>query len=99
MKMIGIIDEFGIESFTPFDAGQSFLLMLRAKLNQQRTAVFYCLEFTDKEINKINHLISSNDVRAYNEASIIIVEKLNSIKQTANIKKLLNRFYELKERL
>ena len=99
MKMIGIVDEFGIESFIQFDARQSFLLMLRAKLNQQRTVIFYCLDFTDKEINKINNLISSHEVKSYNEAGIIVLEKLISIKSTTKTNKLLNRFYKLRERL
>jgi len=99
MKMIGIVDEFGVESFIPFETRQAFLLMLRAKLNLQRIAVFYYLDFTDKEINKINHLISSHEVKSYNEAGIIVLEKLNSIKSITKTNKLLNRFYKLRERL
>jgi len=100
MKMIGIIDELGVESFIPFDVRQAFLLMLRAKLNQQRTAIFYCLDFTDKEINKIFNLIESREVKSYNEAGIIALEKLNSQnKASTKTNKLLNRFYKLRERL
>lgn len=101
MKIIGIVDEFGIESFAPLEGNlkQAFIFFIRSKLNLNRIAIFYCLEFTDKEINKINNLIQSHDVKSYDEAGIIILEKLNSIKSTAKTKKLLNRFYKLRERL
>jgi len=60
---------------------------------------FFCLDFTDKEIIKINNLVSTRDVKLYNEAGIIIIEKINSLnKGNSKIDKLLNRFYKLRDR-
>lgn len=98
MKMIGIVDEFGIESFMPLQGNlyQAFLLIIRSKINFQRNTLFYCLDFTDREINRIQHLIGSREVKSYNEAGIIIAEKLD---KSTKKEKLLNRFYRLRERL
>lgn len=98
--MIGIIDEFGIENFMPLDGHlkEAFLFFIRAKINLQRNAVFFCLDFTDKEINKINNLVMSRKVKSYNEAGIIVLEKLNSLNRNSiKIIKLLNRFYKLRK--
>lgn len=100
--MIGIIDEFGIESFIPSQGNlkQALLLIIRSKLNFYRITIFFYLDFTDKEINKIQHLVRSQEVRSYNEAGIIILEKLNSLnKVKAKTDKLLRRFYMLRDRL
>lgn len=103
MKMIGIIDEFGIENFIPLESNykQAFLFFIRAKINIQRSAVFFCLDFTDKEISKIRSLVESHKVSSFNDAGIIVIEKLNSSGNKRNTKteKLLNRFYKLRDRL
>lgn len=102
MKMIGIIDEFGIESFIPLEGHykEAFLFIIRSKVNLQRNAVFFYLDFIDKEINKIKNLIESHSVKSFNEAGIIIIEKLNSLnKASTKTDKLLNRFYKLRKRL
>lgn len=102
MKMIGIIDEYGIENFIPLEGNyrQSFLFFIRAKINLQGNAIFFCLDFTGKEINKINNLVLSHEVKSFNEAGIIIAEKINSLNKTSvKINKLLTRFYKLREKL
>lgn len=101
MKMIGIIDEFGIESFMPFEGNykQAFIFFIRSKLNIQKNVIFFCIDFTDKEINKIKNLVESHEVKSFNEAGIIIIEKLISQNKASNkTNKLLNRFYKLRER-
>lgn len=100
MKMIGIIDEYGIESFIPLESNykQAFLFFIRAKINLTRNAIFFCLDFTGKEINKINNLVLSHKVKSFNEAGIIIIEKINSLnKGSSRINKLLKRFYKLRK--
>lgn len=103
MKMIGIVDEFGIESFISFEGHykEAISFIIRSKINIQRTALFFCLDFTDDEIDNIKRLASSREVKSFNEAGITILEKLNSIVGTdnANISKLLKRFYELRNRI
>lgn len=98
MKMIGIIDDFGIESFMPLEgnSNQALMLIIRAKVNFHRNEIFYCLDLTDKEINRINHLVGSHEVKSFNEAGIIILKKLS---KNAKIEKLLDRFYKLRERI
>lgn len=101
MKMIGIVDEFGVESFMPLEGNlkQVLLLNIRSKVNFQRNAIFFCLDFTEKEVIKMNSLIESSKVKSFNEAGIMIVEKINfqcSIRQT---EKLLGRFYKLRNRI
>ena len=99
MKMIGIVDALGIESFIPLEGhyNEAFLFIIRSKVNLQRSAVFYCLDFTDKEVNKVKNLVESHVVKSYNEAGIIIIEKLiSSNMASTKTTKLLNRFYKLR---
>ena len=99
MKMIGIIDEFGIESFIPLERHlkEAFFFIIRSKF--QKNAVFFFIDFTEKEVTKINNLVSSHEVKSYNEAGIFIIEKLSSQNKTSiKTERLLNRFYELRER-
>lgn len=100
MKMIGMIDEYGVENFITLESNyrQAFLFFIRSKINIQRNVVFFCLDFTDKEINKIKNLVMSRKVQSFNEAGIIILEKINSSnKASIKINKLLNRFYKLRD--
>lgn len=99
--MIGIIDEFGIDSFIPLESNlkEAFFFIIRSKLNLQRNTVFFCIDFTDNEINRIRNLVESHEVKLFNQAGIFIIEKINSLnKDNAKIDKLLNRFYEFRER-
>lgn len=101
MKMIGIIDEFGIDSFIPLEGHykEALLFIIRSKINLQRNAVFFCIDYTEKEVNKINNLVSSHEVKSYNDAGVAIIEKINLLnKGNAKTDNLLNRFYKLKER-
>ena len=101
MKMIGIIDEFGIDSFMTLEGHlkEAFLFIIRSKLNLQRSVVFFCLDFTDREINKIRNLAESHEVKSFNEAGIFVIEKIN-LQNNGNIKtdRLIKRFYELRDR-
>jgi hypothetical protein len=101
MKMIGIVDALGIESFIPLEGHQRevFIFNLRSKANQQRNAINYCLDFTDGEIEKINNLLKEKTEQSFVEAGIIVTEKLDSINKTnhARTDKLLKRFYKLSE--
>ena len=100
MKMTGIIDEFGIDCFISLEGHlkEALLFFIRSKL--ARNEVFFCIDLTDKEVNRINNLVSSHEVKLFNEAGIIIVEKKNTIdKGNAKTGKLARRFYELRERL
>lgn len=102
MKMIGIIDEYGIENFIPLVGNykRAFLFFIKSKINIQGNVVFFCLDFTGKEINKINNFVLSREVKSFNEAGIIIAEKINSLNKTsAKTNKLLARFYKLRENL
>ncbi|MCL5772314.1 MAG: hypothetical protein M1479_08580 [Actinobacteria bacterium] len=74
MKMIGIVDEFGIDSFMPLEDNykQAFIFFIRSKLSLNRSVTFFCLDFTEKEISKINNIVSSHEVKQYNEAGIMI---------------------------
>ena len=98
--MIGIVDALGIESFVPLEGHQreAFLFRLRSKVNPQRNAVFFCLDFTDEEIDKINNLIESYEVQSFIEAGIIVTEKLDAINKTSHTQtnKMLNRIYKLR---
>lgn len=97
--MIGIIDEFGIENFIPLEGNlkQAFIFFIRSKF--QRNAVFFCLDFMEKEINKIRNLAESHEVKSFNDAGIIIIKKINFLnKSNAKTNKLLSRFYELRAR-
>jgi len=99
MKMTGIIDEFGIESFISLEGHlkEAFLFFIRSKL--ARNAIFFCIDFTDEEINRINNLVESHDVKLFNDAGITVIEKINSLnKGNAKIEKLLRRFYDLRRR-
>ena len=100
MKMIGIVDEFGIESFIPLEGHykEVFLFIIRCKINLQRNAVFFCLDFTDEEIDKINNLIEAYTVQAFIEAGMIVTEKLDSINKSNHTEtnKMLNRIYKLR---
>lgn len=99
MKMIGIIDEFGIDSFVPLEGNykQAFIFFIKSKF--KRNAVFFCLDFTDKEINKIRNLVESHEVKSFNDAGIFVIEKLILLNNASTkTKNLLNRFYRLRER-
>lgn len=101
MKMIGIIDEFGIESFMPLEGHlkEAFFFIIRSKLNIQKNVIFFCLDFTEKEINKIRNLTESHEVKLFNEAGIIVIGKLDSQnKASTKTDKLLSRFYQLRAR-
>lgn len=84
MKMIGIFDALGIESFTPFiskeESGQRmWMFEIRAKLNPQRNAINYCLDFTDGEIKVINRLITQ---KKYVVAGEFVSKKYDAINKT-----------------
>ena len=100
MKMIGIVDALGIDSFIPLEGHyrETFLFRLRSKFNTQRNAVFFCLDFTDEEIDKINNLIETYEVKSFIEAGIRVTEKLDSINKTSHTEtnKMLNRIYKLR---
>jgi len=100
MKMIGIVDALGIESFIPLEGHQkeAFLFSLRSKANQQRNAVYFCLNLTDEEIEKINNLIETKTEQSFVEAGIIITEKLDSINKTFHTEtnKKLHEIYKLR---
>ena len=98
--MIGIVDALGIESFIPLEGHyrEAFLFRLRSKFNPQRNAVFFCLDFTDEEIDKINNLIETYEVKSFIKAGIIVTEKLDTINKTSHTQtnKMLNRIYKLR---
>jgi len=100
MKMIGIVDALGIESFIPLEGHyrEAFLFKIRAKANPQRNAVFFCLDFTDEEIDKINNLIESYTMQSFIEAGIIVTEKLDSINKTFHTQtnKKLYKIYKIR---
>jgi hypothetical protein len=88
MKMVGIVDALGIESFIPLKGHQreTFIFSLRAKANQQRNAVCFCLDFKDEEIKKINNLINDKTEKSFIEAGIIVTKKLDSLIHTFHTK-------------
>jgi hypothetical protein len=100
MKMIGIVDALGIESFIPLEDHQkeAFMFSLRSKANNQRNAISYCLNFTDEEIEKINSLLKEKTEQSFVEAGIIITEKLDSINKTFHTEtnKNIYRIYKLR---
>src|SRR5680860_1198107 len=100
MKMIGIVDAFGLESFIPLEGNQrkAFMFNMRSKANQQRNAINYFLDFTDEEIEKINNLIKTKTEQAFIEAGIIVTEKLDSINKTfhTEINKKLYEIHKLR---
>jgi len=100
MKMIGIVDALGIESFIPLECHQreAFIFSLRAKANQQRNAISFCLDFADKEIEKINSLIGTKTEQSFVEAGMIVTEKLDSINKTFHTEtnKKLYEIYKLR---
>ena len=101
MKMIGIVDALGIESFITLDDHQKevFIFNLRSKANQQRNAINYCFDFTDEEIEKINNLITTKTEKSFIEAGIIVTIKLDSLNSTNHTKtnKKFNEIYKLRE--
>lgn len=100
MKMIGIVDALGIESFISLEGHQreAFMFSLRSKANQQRNAVSFCLNLTGEEIKKINSLIETKTEQSFIEAGIIITEKLDSLNKTSHTKtnKKLYEIYRLR---
>jgi len=100
MKMIGIVDSLGLESFITLDGHkrEAFMFSLRSKVNQQRNAISFCLDFTDEEIDKINSLIKVKTEESFIEAGIIVTEKLDSINKTfhTEINKKLYEIHKLK---
>ena len=52
MKMIGIVDALGIESFIPLESHQreAFMFSLRSKANHQRNAVSFVLTLHMKKL-------------------------------------------------
>ena len=98
--MIGIVDALGIESFIPLEGHQreTFIFNLRAKANQQRNAISFCLGFTGEEIKKINNLIKIETEQSFVEAGIIVTEKLDSLNKTSHTKtnKKLYEIYKLR---
>ena len=98
--MIGIIDALGIESFITFkgNENQAFIFKLRAKANPQRNAIYYCLDFTDNEIEKINNLIYSREKQAFIEAGTIVTKKLDSLNKIFHTEtnKKLHEIYKLR---
>ena len=100
MKMIGIVDALGIESFITLEGHhrEAIIFNLRSKANQQRNAVNYCLDFTDEEIEKINNLIETKTEKSFVDAGIIVTEKLDSMNKTNNTEtnKKLHEIYKLR---
>jgi len=103
MKMIGIVDALGIESFITFkgNENQAFIFKLRAKANPQRNAIYYCLDFTDEEIEKINNLLKEKTEQSFVETGMIVTEKLDSLNKTSYTKtnKELYKIYKLRRYL
>ena len=94
-----MIDEFGIKNCISLEGHlkEALLFFIRSKL--ARNEVFFCIDLTDREINRIKNLVESHDVKLFNKAGIFIIEKLNSQnKGNKKINRLLSRFNELKER-
>ena len=100
MKMIGIVDALGIESFISLEGHQreAFMFSLRSKANQQRNAISFCLDFTGEEIEKINSLIETKTEQSFVEAGIIVTEKLDPINKTFHTEtnKKLYEIYKLR---
>ena len=100
MKMIGIVDALGIESFIQLEGHQreAFIFSLRSKANQQRNAISFCLDFTDEEIEKVNNLIKAKTEQSFIEAGMIVTEKLDSINKTLHTEtnKNLYKIYKLR---
>lgn len=100
MKMIGIVDALGIESFITLDGHprEAFMFSLRSKANLQRNAINYCLDFTDEEIDKINNLIEAKTEKSFIEAGTIVTEKFDSLNNTSytEINKKLYEIYKIR---
>ena len=100
MKMIGIVDALGLESFIPLEGNQreAFMFNMRSKANKQRNAVSFCLDFTGEEIEKISSLIEAKTEQSFIEAGIIVTEKLDSINKTLHTEtnKKLYEIYNLR---
>jgi len=97
MKMMGIVDALGLESFMPFEANRDniILLKIRVKANTHRNAIYYCLNFTEEEINTIRNTIKDGKREGFIEAGVMVILKIDSIdgsNHTVTNKKIRNNY-------